>query len=73
MKSRARDVRSTRRGFTVIEALIVIVTLAIVALVIVGSHENSVEFKKACDKRGGEVVYDGRQYQCLPPSPTAPR
>jgi hypothetical protein len=25
-------------------------------------------FKQICDKSGGTTVWDGRQYQCLPPA-----
>jgi hypothetical protein len=26
------------------------------------------DFKEVCDKSGGTTIFDGRQYQCLPPA-----
>jgi len=43
-------------------------TLAVIALVLVTVAESSFtrrDFTRACDKEGGETVWDGRQYQCL--------
>lgn len=57
--------RTTSLGFTVIEALIVAAIVLTLAALIVGAVTNRSNFEAACAKRGGETVYDGRQYQCM--------
>lgn len=57
--------RQPQDGFTLIEALIVAALLAALALVLIGGNVNRDRFERACDKSGGETVWDGRQYQCL--------
>ena len=61
--------RQPQDGFTLIEALIVAAIVAIIVILVIGTEKNRHNFERACEKTGGDTVWDGRQYQCLKRQP----
>lgn len=53
------------RKFRLIELIIIVVTLAILAFVVIGNNRLYESFVKTCDDSGGITVFDSRQYQCI--------
>lgn len=51
------------------EAWGAVVIAALMALGLFGSCAQHDKFKTTCDRAGGTTVYDGRQWQCIKPTP----